>query len=82
MAFVTGSPVWLAPGETHYWWYTFNDNRGVQTACANPHTPDSQLVAFDQAQKKAANGVVTYSVSIRNNGPQWAFYNLQGGGVV
>jgi hypothetical protein len=78
----TFTPIWLAPGATSYWGYTWNDNHGMQSACADAKTPGSNLVAFDQSLTRDSNGAITYYVSIRNNGPQWAYFNLQGGGVV
>jgi len=42
----------------------------------------SPLLAFDQSKRIDPNGFVVYSVSIRNIGSQWVWYNLQGGGMV
>ena len=74
------APVWLAPGGTHWWWYTFGDNRGAQYAMADLKTPNATLRSTEQGKSLDPNGVATYYVTIRNDGPMWAYYNLQGGG--
>ena len=76
-----GSPVWAAPGEDVYWWYTFYDDRGAQYAMANCKTPDAQMVTTVQAERREDDGHVTYYVNFHNNGPQPCFHNLNGGGL-
>ncbi len=76
------SPVWLAPGASHYWWYTFHDNRGLQIATADMKTPDAQCISSEFGERIGGDGAATYYVTIHNNGPMWVYYNLQGGGVV
>jgi len=75
------TPVWLAPGGTHYWWYTFYDNRGAQYATADVKTPGAQMMATQQGEQMETDGHITYFVNITNNGPQWCWYNLHGGGL-
>ncbi|SOD95200.1 hypothetical protein [Spirosoma fluviale] len=76
------TPVTLAPGATHNWWYTRGADFGFQHAAADIKTPGGPLIAFDQGKKKENNGSTTYFVSIRNIGPVPVLYNLQGGGAV
>jgi hypothetical protein len=75
------TPVWIAPGATQTWWYTFGDNRGAQYAMADVKTPGAQLWCTQQAKRLETNGSATYFVTIRNDGPNWCYYNLQGGGL-
>jgi hypothetical protein len=75
------APVWLGPGGVHYWWYTFGDNRGAQYATADVKTPGAQMMAVEQGEQMENDGHITYFVTIRNNGPQWCWYNLHGGGL-
>jgi hypothetical protein len=75
------TPVWIAPGATQTWWYTFHDNRGLQTASADVKTPGAQMWATQQAERMETGGEITYFVTFHNDGPQWCFYNLHGGGA-
>lgn len=75
------TPVWLGPGGTNYWWYTFYDNRGAQYASADVKTPGAQMMAIEQGEQMETDGHITYFVTIKNNGPQWCYYNLHGGGL-
>jgi hypothetical protein len=75
------TPVWLGPGGTHYWSYTFHDNRGAQYATADVKTPGAKMVATEQGEQMGTDGQITYFVTIRNDGPMWCYYNLHGGGL-
>jgi hypothetical protein len=84
MSFVIGALTAIAPGATHAWWYDRGGgNYGTQLATANVTTANgTPLLAFDQWKRIDPSGYVAYGVSIKNIGSQWAWYNLQGGGVV
>jgi hypothetical protein len=75
------APVWLAPGQTHFWAYSFGGNRGAQYAMADVKTPNAILRSTEQGKRLEPDGAATYFVTIRNDGPMWAYYNLQGGGL-
>jgi hypothetical protein len=75
-------PHWAAPGDTLYWHITFGDNRGIQFIEADVKTPNSQMMSIEQGRKLEVGGAVTYFVTIRNDGPEYAYYNLMGGGGV
>jgi len=77
-----GTPVWIAPGGVQTWWYTFYDNRGSQYATADVKTPGATMWATEQAEQMETSGYITYLVTFRNDGPNWCYYNLQGGGVI
>lgn len=79
-----GPIVALAPGATAWWTYDRGGgNFGTQFASADVKTQNgSALLAFDQWKRIEPNGFVVYGVSIKNIGPHWVWYNLQGGGVV
>ena len=75
------TPVWIAPGETQTWWYTFGGNSGAQYATADVKTPGAALWATQQGEQMETDGHVTYFVTMRNDGPNWCYYNLHGGGL-
>ena len=77
-----GTPVTIAPGATHSWWYAWGANFGFQHAGADIKTPGGPLVSFNQSKKMESNGSITYFVDIRNAGSLPVLYNLQGGGAV
>lgn len=84
MAFNNVGPlVFLAAGQTAWWWYNFSGDRGTQFASADIKTPNQGGVhlAFDQRKVKDNNGNSTYFVAITNQGPGGCFHNLQGGGM-
>ncbi len=76
-----GTPTWLAPGKSIFWWYTFGDNRGAQYAMANCKSPDGDMQTLQQGDELQDNGSVKYFVSFTNNGPEPCFHNLNGGGL-
>ena len=82
MAFNNVGPIsTLAPKEVVHWTYSYNlGDKGAQFAAADVKTRGGRLTAFNQA-KKIANGGVTYSVDIRNDGDGAVRHNLQGGGL-
>jgi hypothetical protein len=85
MAFNNVGPlVFLAPGETAYWWYSYGDDHGTQFASADVKIPNLGAVhlADNQRKRKDNDGVATYYVDIRNLGVGGCFHNLQGGGMI
>ena len=76
------TPSWVAPNGNISWWYTFGASHGAQAASADAKTPDSLMWATRQGSKVETNGNVTYFVDFHNDGPQWCFHNLMGGGYV
>ncbi len=38
-------------------------------------------MATEQGEQMGPDGQITCFVTIRNDGPMWAFYNLHGGGL-
>lgn len=85
MAFNNLGPlVFLAPGQTVFWSYSFGNDRGTQFASADVKTPNLGAVhrADNQRKRKDNNGVATYFVDIHNLGTGGCFHNLQGGGMV
>lgn len=84
MAFNNVGPVTaIAPGAVHPWTYDRGGgNWGTQFASADVKTNNgTPLLAFDQWKRIDPSGFVVYGVSIKNIGSQWAWYNLQGGGL-
>jgi hypothetical protein len=75
------TPVWIAPGATQTWWYTFYDNREAQYATADVRTANGQMWATEQGERMEPAGYITYYVKFRNDGPNWVYYNLHGGGL-
>jgi hypothetical protein len=45
-------------------------------------TPGAEMVVVAESERKETGGAITYFVTFKNNGPQWCYYNLQGGGAV
>jgi hypothetical protein len=45
-------------------------------------TPGAEMVVVAESERRETNGAITYFVTFKNNGPQWCYYNLQGGGAV
>lgn len=85
MAFSNVGPlIGLPPGGTYRWAYTWGTtNMGMQLASADVKTPNNTPhVAYDQEKQINPDGTVWYFVTIRNNGTQWAWHNLTGGGMV
>ena len=76
------TPSWIAPGGTQSWWYGWGDNHGQQFASADMKTPGAEMVVVSESAREETGGAVTYFVTLKNNGPQWCYYNLQGGGAV
>jgi hypothetical protein len=84
MAFNNVGPlVFLAPGQTAFWSYSYGDDHGTQFASADMKTPNLGAVhlADQQRKRKDNNGVATYFVDIHNLGAGGCFHNLQGGGM-
>lgn len=75
------TPTWIAPGATQSWWYSWGDNHGQQFASADMKTPGAEMVVIAESERRESNGSITYFVTLKNNGPQWCYYNLQGGGA-
>ena len=42
--------VWLGPGQSTTWWYTFHDNRGAQYATADVKTPGARCGPLSKAK--------------------------------
>ncbi|MEU5850912.1 hypothetical protein [Saccharopolyspora shandongensis] len=78
-----GNLVYLAPGQSTRWWYSFGQDKGFQQAGADVKTPNAggQHVSDEQAKAKYNDGTATYWVLIKNVGPGGAWHNLQGGGA-
>ncbi len=88
MAFKNAGPVvYLVPGATATWNYSFAMDMGPQFACADIkfyghwHGPSPVFVADRQAKQLQRNGNATYFVDITNQGSIGGFHNLQGGGL-
>jgi hypothetical protein len=84
MAFNNVGPLtFLAPGQTAFWNYSFNTDRGTQLASADVKAPNQGAIHLaDQQRKRLTNeGRATYFVAITNQGPGGCFHNLQGGGL-
>ena len=79
-----GGLVFLNPGQSVTWSYSWGDDHGTQFASADVKTPNQGGVHLADNQTKMKNnaGAATYSVRITNQGPGGCFHNLQGGGVV
>jgi hypothetical protein len=87
-----GSIVFLAPGATATWNYSYGTDMGPQFACAdikflghggggpNP-TPSPIFRAHNQCKQLQRSGNATYFVSITNESAFGGFHNLQGGGL-
>ena len=85
MAFTNIGPlVYLAPGETAFWNFSYGDDHGPQFAEADVKAPNLGAVhqAEHQRKRKDNDEVVTYFVDIRNLGAGGCFHNLQGGGLL
>jgi hypothetical protein len=76
------TPAWIAPGGNSEWWYTFYDNRGAQYATADVKTPGAKMWATAQGEQMETDGHITYFARFHNDGPNWCYYNLHGGGSV
>jgi hypothetical protein len=78
-----GAQTWIAPGQSHYWWFTRNNGQdfGTQYGAPDIKTPDANLRVTDQTKEITHEGSVVYHCSIINVGSMWALYNLQGGGL-
>lgn len=91
MAFKNIGPVvFLAPGATATWTYSYGMDMGPQFACADikfrgrgGHNPPPSPVfrAHNQCKQLQLNGNATYYVSITNESAYGGFHNLQGGGL-
>jgi len=83
-----GALVFLLPGHTATWTYSYSQDMGPQFACADiklrggHHRGPSAIFLADQQRKQLqANGNATYFVNITNQGPVSGNHNLQGGGL-
>ena len=86
-----GSVVFLAPGATATWTYSFSTDMGPQFACADikfmgrprgPPQPSPVFRAHKQSKQQQRNGNATYYVNITNDSAYGGYHNLQGGGLV
>jgi hypothetical protein len=87
-----GSIVFLAPGATATWNYSYGMDMGPQFACAdikfmgrggggqNPE-PSPVFRADNQCKQLQRSGNATYYVNITNESAYGGFHNLQGGGL-
>ena len=70
----------IYPGGTHYWWtggsgwYT-HGNKPILDA--HPINPGSQLVYKDPACKLETSGLLTYYLTVINNGPFPVMYHMR-----
>lgn len=78
-----GALVALPPGGETVWWYGWGTtNMGTQFASADVKTWNATPhLAYNQQKQIDPYGNVGYCVTIKNLGSQWAWHNLQGGGV-
>jgi hypothetical protein len=88
MAFKNLGPVvFLVPGSTASWIYSYSTDMGPQFACADirfvGHHPTASGVHLADQQRKQIQrgGNATYFVNITNQGPIGGMHNLQGGGL-
>jgi len=93
MAFKNIGPiVFLAPGATATWTYSYSTDMGPQFACADikfmgrggggPKTSPSPIFrAHNQCKQLQRSGNATYYVSITNESEVGGYHNLQGGGL-
>ncbi len=82
-----GPLTYIVPGETQYWEYGWGDEPDHGLNIAGPNLDrigsfGTELVAFDQGkQRRLAYGITSiYYLTIKNVGPNPAYYNLQVGG--
>jgi hypothetical protein len=84
MAFNNVGPlVYLAPGWTATWSYTYGDDHGTQFASADVKSPNLGAIHLAHQQRKSKDnaGNAMYYVDILNQGFGGCFHNLQGGGM-
>jgi hypothetical protein len=87
-----GTPAWIAPNSDQGWSYGYGEKQvvlvagdvkaGAQCASASAKSGHSVMWATRQGRKVEANLDVTYFVDFHNDGPDWCFYNLVGGGYL
>ena len=78
-----GDLVTIAPGQTelyHFFFGLAREDRGAQYAGAHVHTEGAELAALSHGKELGVFGI-DYYVTIRNDGPAAAAYNLQGGSL-
>jgi len=82
-----GPMVYLPPGATATWIYSYSTDMGPQFACADiklsgHHRNASPVYLADQQCKQLQrSGNATYFVNITNKSQYGGFHNLQGGGL-
>ena len=86
-----GAIVFLAPGATATWTYSYGTDMGPQFACADIKfmghggggrpLPSPIFRAHNQCKQQQRNGNATYYVSISNESAYGGLHNLQGGGL-
>lgn len=76
-----GTTLWIAPRGTQRWPYGWGDDHGQQFASADMKTPGVEMEVLVRSQRNEIGRATKSFVTIRNNGPQWCYYNLQGGGL-
>ena len=77
-----GTPQWLAPNASIYWEVYWNGDGGTEFVTPDLKTPGSTVTTADFGKRLETNGNATYTVVFTNQGPNWAYHNVQGGGVV
>jgi len=78
------SPSRRASPSSTFFFGLGHDDHGAQYASADVHTKGAELEALSHGKQRGGQGVsgVDYFVTIRNNGPIAAAYNLQGGSLI
>jgi len=78
-----GPRFWIAPGQTLERSYTWHNDLGAQYAMVRLHTPDSKVWSTRQGKQRYDEwwgSWSVYYVTVYNEGPNWAYCSLDGGG--
>jgi hypothetical protein len=79
-----GDVVTIAPGQSeiyHFYFGLAREDHGAQYAGPDVKSTDAELVALSHSKEHGPFGI-DYYVTIRNDGPVAAAYNLQGGSLI
>ena len=74
----------LTPGATIEWWYGWGDDHGAQIAQPREFTGstrNNKLKINYDGLFRDTNNAIWYFVSVTNNGPNTATFELVGGGL-
>ncbi len=81
MSFIPGggANIFIANGQSHAWVFTWNSAgwKGNTFFQAEPLNTGASLTFTAGAVRRNNNGTFSFNFSIRNNGPNNTFYNIQ-----